>query len=232
MFMFKAKDFWNNKYEYDTYTIVREVIDEKINEVIDYELVNQEDRYFELPKFVKGIVRTGNHFLFSILTGDDSSDIGPVTWTNIWHYEYNEETNTFTQIGKLSGKPTLTKNPDIVILSHSNCEQLYHLGEKTLVGSRCSEIEDIDGNYFLVTNSIGAKKDGNTIRNHLIFKMDKDGNRVSGVYSRNKPGFVYGGVEIPYEEIEKREIQLLIDKLDGEENQKRLFRKSPESEEQ
>lgn len=213
---------------YSTYTVIKEERDSKTNELIEYKIACN-DRCFELPAFVKYIIRSGNHFIFKVSC---SNDEGNLYWDNYYHYEFNQENNSFYPSEELSGTPTLTENPDIVILSNSNWEQLYHLGERVFIGDRCSEIEDIDGNYFLVTNAIGAKKYGRSIRNHLIFVIDKFGNRSSDVYSRNKLGFTGDGLEVPYEEIEKREIQKLKDTLDGEENQKVLFRKNYENVEQ
>lgn len=216
----RIRDVKNYEKNYTTYTVIQEVRNSQTNELTEYKLASNE-RYFELPAYILDIIRSGNHFIFKVRwSNDDETVFGE----HHYHYEYDPEKDSFEKIGKLGGAPTLTRNPDVVILSNLEYSQLYHLGEKTLVGSRCSEIEDIDGNYFLVTNSIGVKKDGNAIRNNLIFVMYKDGNKVSKVYSRNKRDYTYDEIEVPYEEIEKREIQRLIDTLDDEENQKRLFR--------
>lgn len=216
----KGKNFWHDDYEYDTYTIIREVKDEKNNELIDYELVNQEDSRFRLPEFVKGIARTGNHYLFSILTGDDSSDIGPVSWMNYWHYEYDEKTETFTQIGKLKGEPTITKNPDLIILNDS---QLYSLSKKEFVGNKYSSIEDIDGNSFFVVDHITTKTKS-SLHNNLMFVIDKEGNKTSKVFSRNKKTFTDDDLSVPYVEIRDKEIQILEDTLAEEEKYKMLMK--------
>lgn len=218
-----SKDFYNNKHKYDTYTVIKEERDSQTNELIEYKLAGN-GKYFSLPAYVEDIIRSGNRFIFKVQSCNDDET---VYWKSYYLYEYDQENDCFKEIEKLSGKPKLTKNPDIVILSNSNGDQLYHLGERSFIGDRCSEIEDIDGDYFLVTNIIGTKKYGIALNNHLLFTRDKYGNKVSKVYSRNKEGFTDDEIDVPYEEIEIREIELLINKLDGVENQKGLFRRNP-----
>lgn len=211
----EAVDFYNSKHQYVTYTIIKEIRNKDTDEVEDYELVNQEDSRFRLPRFVEGITRTSNHFFFEVLAGIEEE-----TLTNFWHYEYDEKTKSFTLIGKLEGKPTITKNPDLVILNDS---QLYSLSRKQLIGSKYTSIEDCNGKRFLVVDHI-TTKNPSSLNNILMFDIDEYGNKTSKVFSRNIKTFTDDDLSTPYEEIRQKEIQILEDTLAEEEKYKMLMK--------
>lgn len=203
-----AKSINNNDYNYETYTVIREVRDENTNEIGDYELANQEDTYFKLHQFVKRIIRIGSHFFFEVSKISDDPDMLSVL-TNYYLYDYDEQKQKFTIVDKLDSMPTLTKNPDLVILNGS---QLYSLSRKQLIGGKYTSIEDIDGIHFFVVDHI-TTKNSSSLHDDLMFDIDKDGSKVSKVFSKNKGDWTDDNISVPYEEVKEREIKKLEDKL-------------------
>lgn len=210
--------FYNEKCQYVTYAIIKEVKSNDTGKVVDYELVDVDDEYFKLPQYILDVTRVNNHFFFAIRTSKD--DDGRCTYTAYWQYDYDPKTDTFVKIGKLDSEPIITKNEDVVIMG--GC-RLYSLSKKDYVSDRYSSIEDINGKNFFVTDSISSKETENgRLKNTLMFDIDKNGKRISNVYSRNDGETTEDDLNTPYEEIKKREIERLND-LSDKENTYRLL---------
>lgn len=218
-------DFFNNDQQYVTYAIIKEVKDKDTDEVKDYELVDMDDEYFRLPQFIEGIERKGNHFFFAIRTS--RNDEGTATYTAYWQYDYDPKTGKFVKIGKLEGVPTITKNDDLVIISGS---KLFSLSKQEYVSDKYSSIQDIDGETFFVADTIVSRETENgRMRNHLMFDIDKNGKKITKVYSRNDGEPTNDEISVPYEEILEREIAKLND-LVSKENTFKLLLKVNEDE--
>lgn len=211
---------YGDKSQYVTYAIIKEVKSKDTDEVGDYELVDVDDDYFKLPRYIEDITRVDNHFFFAIRTSKD--DEGNFTYTAHWQYDYDPKTNTFVKIGKLDSEPIITKNEDIVIMG--GC-RLYSLSKKDYVSDSYSSIEDNNGETFFVTDYISSKEiEDEKINNLLMFDIDKNGKRISNVYSRNAGEPTKDELSTPYEEIKKREIKKLNDLLDKENTYKLLLK--------
>lgn len=215
----RSVDYYNNPHNYVTYTIIREVRDEETDEVVDYELIDSDIDYLKLPMFVEGIKRVGNHFFFDIRTSVDPDD--RCTYVAHWQIDYNPKEKTFTKVGKLEGDPIPTQNDDIVIMGGI---KLYSLSKKCYVGSKHSNIEDINGETFFVTDVISSKENENgRLNNHLMFDIDKNGQRISNVYSRNAGETTGDTLDTPYDEIKRKEKEKLDDLIDKQNTYKLLL---------
>lgn len=215
----QSVDFYNNLHDYVTYAIVREVRDKETDEVVDYELVDSDIDYLKIPMFVKGIKRVGNHFFFDIDTTPDPD--ARCSYTAHWQIDYDKKTGEFTKVGKLDSNPVLTKSDDIVIIGDA---RLYSLGKGAYVSKSYSNIQDINGETFFVTDVVVSKENENgRLSNHLMFDIDKNGERITNVYSRNKGEFTDDTLDTPYEEIKIREREKLNDLMDKQSTYKLLL---------
>ena len=194
---------------YETYTIVKEVVDELMGGIKRYELANAIDDDFKLAQYVAEIKRLGKHFIFEAKWGIPEIKV----LSNYHHYEYDEISDTFKDKGKLAGKPTMTKNGDLVIINDS---QLYSLSRCENVGKEYTRIEDCDGYSFLVQDDITTTETSD-LHNHLMFIINRDGKKTSKVFSTNLGTFTEDDLSVPYEEIREKEIRILDDKLNNEE---------------
>lgn len=222
----QSVDFYNNLHDYVTYAIVKEVRDKETDEVVDYELAGTDIDYLKLPMFVKAIKRAGNHFFIDVDTTPDPD--ARCSYTAHWQIDYDKKTGEFTKVGKLDANPVLTLNDDIVIIGDS---RLYSLSKRAYVSKSYSNIKDINGETFFVTDIVLSKENENgRLSNHLMFDIDKNGERITNVYSRNKGEFTEDTLDTPYEEIKIREKEKLNDLMDKQNTVKLLL--NIESEEQ
>ncbi|MDE6292350.1 MAG: hypothetical protein K2L98_01570 [Bacilli bacterium] len=202
---------------YETYTVVREVIDELMGGRKRYELANTLDDDFKLAPYVVSIKRTGKHFIFEVRNGIHDED---TIWFDYYHYEYDEISEAFKNYGHLGGKPTLTKSDDLVIINDS---RLYSLSKHANVGNKYTRIEDCDGNRFFVHDDITTTKPS-SLHNHLMFDINTEGNKTSKVFSTNLGTFTEDDLSVPYDEIRDKEIGILDSKLAEEEKYKMLMK--------
>lgn len=202
---------------YETYTVVKEVIDELMGGRKRYELANTFDADFKLAQYVVSIKRTGKHFIFEVRNGIHEED---TIWFDYYHYEYDEVSETFKSHGNLGGKPTLTKSEDLVIINDS---RLYSLGRQANIGNKFTRIEDCDGNRFFVHDDITTTKPS-SLHNHLMFDINGEGVKTSKVFSTNIGTFTDDDLNVSYDEIRDKEIGILDSKLAEEEKYKMLMK--------
>ncbi len=202
---------------YGTYTIVRRVSDNLMGQEARYELADGINQDFKLAQYVKSITRAGNHFIFEVRNGihEESTE-----WSEYYHYEYDKETDSFINNGKLDGIPTMTKNDGIVIINNS---KMYSLNTKGYIGDEHTNIEDVDGNNFFIYDDITTSSPS-SLHNHLMCIMTAVGVKISAVYSANLKTWTADDIDVPYEEIKKHEIEKLDAKLAEEEKHKKFLK--------
>lgn len=190
----KSVDFYNNRVDYVGVSVIKRTKGKDGS--YDYALASETSKYFHAEKFVDSIERIGNDFFVNYVAGEEN-----VSWDKHKHYRYRRiagDIGTFDFIAETPGRIRPTKDSDVAIVGKS---QLYSVKDAALIGESYSSIEETEGELFLVVDTI-ASKVNKDIRDNFVFCVDKSGNIVGDILSRNDGMKVYERDENePYLEI-------------------------------
>lgn len=213
----------NEGEEYDTLTIVEEIKDEA-SVLVGYGL-DYSSGVLSLSGDVESIKRFGKHFIVekTVWNYDKTR-----SWKEFLQVDYiiQDDEILLTKRAKLPGIPTFVNDEVLIITSIGKDKScLYSLEMADIQSPEFSSIESVDGETFLVTDTVKIEEDQN-IKDRFSFKMDKHGRRISDVYQRSINGFLADELDFPYILIRERRINELKEDYRKEKNTEKYLRRN------
>lgn len=172
-----------------------------------------------LDEDVVNIVRSGRHFIIE----RNAHNFDKTRFYKEYHQI--DLVDSFVARSKIPGFPIITTNESVIIIkSEEGRVCLYSLDKADIVSNEFSELEDIDGKTFLVTDTVSSNFNAE-LREQLIFTINADGVRESCVYVRSKEKPTDDEINVPYIIIKERIICELDQAYQKAQEQKQLLRR-------
>lgn len=209
--------------KYKTLTLLKKD-ENKEDSSINYS-IESDISVLSLDEGVVNIVRTGRHFIIERNAHNFDKTRFYKEYHQIDLVDSYDKKSAFVVRSKIPGTPIITTNDNVIIIkSEEDRVCLYSLDKAEIVSNEFSELEDIDGKTFLVTDTITSNFNAE-LSEQLIFTMKASGIRESHVYVRSKEEPTNDDINVPYIIIKERIINELDQKYKKAQEHKQLLRR-------
>ncbi len=190
---------------------------------ISYSLVNSLGA-LSLDEGIVNITRIGQHFIIERNAHNFDKTRHFKEYHQVDLIANPDNTVSFREKPKIPGFPITTDNEEIVIIKHEKKMCLYSLDKGDIISTEFSGIEDINGETFLVTDTVASNYNAELVE-QLIFSIKSDGDRNSDVYVRSTRCKTDDDISLPYILIRERILQELDQTYLKSQEQKQLLRR-------
>ncbi len=208
---------------YKTKTLLKRD-ENKDNSSVNYS-INSDISVLALDEGVVNVTRLGRHFIVE----KNAHNFDKTRFYKEYHQidlvDSYDKKRVFVEMTKIPGTPIITTNESVIIIKSEEGRMcLYSLDKADIVSNEFSELEDIDGKTFLVTDTVSSNLNAELIE-QLIFTINDDGIRNSPVYVRSKERPTNDDINIPYILIKEQIISELDQAYQKAQEQKQLLRR-------